>query len=232
MGGASKSTNEVSTRSLAALTLHFLLNSNRTDFRNRRKLTATPESCLLRDSKFLRIMFGIIPTVKLSRRRWILNGLMSLSTLLCLAIAGLGVRSCQTEDIVEYSGRHSSVDIISARGEILAAWIREEIYPGDVTGFHSFSDRAQWRISDGLHAKWQIGFWGFGAASDKQIRPIYTAYLPIWFVAITCASLSLTCFFLARRLRRPPTGFCAKCGYDLRASPNRCPECGAVPTKP
>jgi hypothetical protein len=44
------------------------------------------------------------------------------------------------------------------------------------------------------------------------------------------ALLSLpAAYFVARRVRsKSATGCCASCGYDLRASPDRCPECGTT----
>ncbi len=53
--------------------------------------------------------------------------------------------------------------------------------------------------------------------------------LPAWFVCILSATypaIALVRGPLLRRRKRKKFGLCLKCGYDLRGSNGRCPECG------
>jgi hypothetical protein len=93
-----------------------------------------------------------------------------------------------------------------------------------------------WQLNDAF-----LGRAGFGIEVDKYIRgPRFTALwgvrrnleVPNWFLAAALAVLPLWRFAGGIRRRRwKARGLCSVCGYDLRATPDRCPECGAVPQK-
>jgi hypothetical protein len=56
--------------------------------------------------------------------------------------------------------------------------------------------------------------------------------LPYWSLILSTGMLPAICAIRAyRRHRWRRSGKCENCGYDLRASPDRCPECG-VPGAP
>ena len=50
--------------------------------------------------------------------------------------------------------------------------------------------------------------------------------VPHWALVLGTLPLPAAYLWSASRRRRWPVGHCRHCGYDLRASPERCPECG------
>ncbi len=66
-----------------------------------------------------------------------------------------------------------------------------------------------------------------------QYWSVSTPGWPLVVIATTLPLFRVTALLLRRHRRRSlnRAGLCASCGYDLRATPERCPECGNVPTK-
>lgn len=57
----------------------------------------------------------------------------------------------------------------------------------------------------------------------------YEVMFPYWLVCMALIVLPITRLTLNyRRQRRITADFCVTCGYDLRASKQRCPECGTT----
>jgi hypothetical protein len=72
----------------------------------------------------------------------------------------------------------------------------------------------------------------------KLPGPKYTNYyfgiaLPFWLLAILCGVAPVLRWNPRRlcRRRRLAAGLCPACGYDMRATPERCPECGTTPKR-
>jgi hypothetical protein len=72
----------------------------------------------------------------------------------------------------------------------------------------------------------------FHRGSDSKGMPSTNVIFPLWSAVLTSAVLPALWIRGVRRdrtlRRRASANRCLACGYDLRATPERCPECGAA----
>ena len=177
--------------------------------------------------------------------RWTFHALAAASLLLCLATAGLWVRSYWGYDRfiarrLSATGLRRGVEFPKYQGCIGS-------YRGRLGGWFQFSGQPEGQRAEPW--EFEVG------PADEFIGSIRTRFpfrtyrgvyvgcpytvnywsLPDWSLVSAFALLPSIATFrqvrVARRRRRARLGRCVACGYDLRATPERCPDCGVIPGK-
>lgn len=107
-----------------------------------------------------------------------------------------------------------------------------------VSGYSRFRafDRDNLPADPGIRHNWHVaGFrWSNTNGGTSTVAqqtnyfflPGWTIGIPLWFPMVICMIFPLRSLILRRRGREKIGLHCASCGYDLRATPQRCPECG------
>ena len=167
-------------------------------------------------------------------RRRLLNLLTGLSLLLCVIVIGFWVRGYWVADEVGWAWHHGdgsrhAIALGSGDGGIGAGVVR-------VPALGLKNSGRVWRRHDPIYggADWpSLGRGGFGFYVTSYANPATGVRLtgacvpaPLAFlVTAALPALRLRSWF---RRRVANAGLCRRCGYDLRATPDRCPECGTV----
>ena len=158
-----------------------------------------------------------------------------------VVVVALWVRSrTHIDEMVMRVGASSRVEVASLPGEVrvmtFGSW--PDPVAVSVTSVKRMAKVEQdWRYYDGATAvagrKGRAGFWrdeggisGPGLGRGVAYRA-WTA--PYWaIVGVLLLPVVGRAGLIGMRRRAWGPGCCAKCGYDLRATPERCPECGSV----
>src|SRR5262245_20606594 len=101
--------------------------------------------------------------------------------------------------------------LMANRGAVTGGWQR------------TFTEPARWQAF--TIDPYPFGRFGFVAVFSGGT---YIVGVPFWLLACVAACAAI---YFWRRVTIPGATLCAHCGYDLRATPDRCPECGAVREK-
>lgn len=153
--------------------------------------------------------------------------LSAFSLFFCIAIVACWIDSYITYDEMRIRGSDGRVYCIDSYWG--AARLRTYVSsPADRNRFIPFhASQVPPELHDRLRATTKGQWLGFGR--DHQFdSPI----VPHWFPALLSAILpALWMRASVRRRTRKKWGLCIHCGYDIRFSANRCPECGVPITK-
>jgi hypothetical protein len=151
-----------------------------------------------------------------------LGGLTAL-LVLCVATCVLWVRSYSViEGLIWRYSHLASAGCATGPGPLYLGWSTEQELP-DSPRLEYVHIAVQYPLAEAAPPVFE--FAGFGIHNSATM---HTLRIPFWFTVTLILAMGAV---IVRYGRKPLDGLCAKCGYDMRATPDRCPECGTIPAR-
>jgi hypothetical protein len=164
-------------------------------------------------------------------KRHLFNLLAGISLLLWVATIAMWVRSYWFADAIQLN-RPAWREVATYKGRLYLSGSPNNTYSFPMFASEAVTVSSSWSY-DLPDYNLIVLRWG-GQRGEPSCRWFTRGYgfigVPLWVVAILTAITPA--LKIRRRYSRAYVGLCATCGYDLRATPDRCPECGTIPLKP
>ena len=141
--------------------------------------------------------------------------------LLAAALLPFWYRSHQGPEFVKYaSPNHWFISLTSGHGTVDLLYIAD--WPGEPELLTGRRDPSVMYAT-----RYEKRFLGFATAA--QTNGGRYVVIPYWFLVTCCIGMAvISARSWHRRRNILLEGRCKRCGYDLRATPARCPECGTA----
>jgi predicted RNA-binding Zn-ribbon protein involved in translation (DUF1610 family) len=166
-------------------------------------------------------------------KRHFFNAIASVLFLICLFALVLWVRSYSRGEDIGINTTHHRYFIRTGGGEVGFEWslyntpVNESAFQWDLYPRRTKSPYMLRRDTFLLRR----GF-SFSQSTMPRVGVSNALMIPMWLLVLSFLLPALIALRLGRWMRqrdRASMKKCVACGYDLRATPNRCPECGEVP---
>jgi hypothetical protein len=158
--------------------------------------------------------------------RLLRRALIVISLVLCITSVVFWIRSYRTIETYHLTSTPARWRVMSAKGSLSLSrevWLNRQ------------------EMDRGIRMRtFQTRKFGFVVMQTEEVRTVSPPYgrmsytgmirtysIPFWFPSILFVILPLLQLRrVVNNIRRRKRGHCPNCGYDLRASPTTCPECG------